>query len=287
MSAKKHIRIGVNAWVFEAPFTDNSLGVIAKIKEMGFDTAEFPLEQLSYLSAKKVNEALKGTGLTPVTCGVFGPDRDLTSDDPKPRKACLDYVRGALKFSEAIGSKLIIGPMYSAVGKRRHVSAEQRKIEWDRAVSGLQKAGKMAADYGVTIALEPLNRFETDLINMSEQCVRLVDDIGMKSVGIHLDTFHMNIEEKSIYKAVKTAGKKLVHVHACENDRSAPGSGNVDWKGLAKGLTEIDYKGNVVIESFTPDCTALAAATCIWHPLAATQDDLAKDGLKFLRKLLN
>jgi D-psicose/D-tagatose/L-ribulose 3-epimerase len=286
MSARKDIRIGINVWVWEAPFTDNSLGVLAKVKEMGFDTAEFPLEQVSYLSAEKVNEALKGTGLTPVTCGVFGPDRDLTNDDPKVRKACLDYVRTALKFSEAIGSKLIIGPMYAAVGKRRHIPADQKKIEWDRAVSGLQKAGKMAADHGVTIALEPLNRFETDLINMSDQCVRLVNDIGMKSVGVHLDTFHMNIEEKSIYEAVKTAGKKLVHVHACENDRGAPGSGQVDWKGLAKGLKEIGYDGNVVIESFTPECTALAAATCIWHPLAPTQDDLAKSGLKFLRKLL-
>ncbi len=280
------IKIGINAWVWEAPFTDAKLGLLEKIKAMGFETAEFPLEQMSFLSAKKVSAALKGTGLTPVTCGVFGPDRDLTSDDPKLRKSCLDYVRGALKFSEGIGSKLIIGPMYAACGKRRHVPAEQRKIEWNRAVSGLQKAGKMAADYGVTIALEPLNRFETDLINTSEQCARLVDDVGMKSVGMMLDTFHMNIEEKCIYGAVKTAGKRLVHVHACENDRGAAGSGNVDWKGLAKGLKEIGYNGNVVIESFTPECTALAAATCIWHPLAPTQDDLAKDALKFLTKLL-
>jgi len=279
------MKLGINVWVWDAPFTDNTLGVMAKARQMGFDAVEIPLEQLSFLTPKKVNESLKGTGLTPITCGVFGPDRDLTNDDPAVRRACLNYVRAALKFSEAIGSKMIIGPMYAAVGKRRHVPAAQRKKEWDRAVAGLQKAAKMAADYGVTIALEPLNRFETDLINTSAQCSRLVDEIGEKNVGVHLDTFHMNIEEHSIYEAVKTAGKRLVHVHACENDRGAPGSGQVDWKALAKGLKEVKYNKHVVIESFTPECTALAAATCIWHPLAPTQDDLAYDGVKFLRKL--
>ena len=144
----------------------------------------------------------------------------------------------------------------------------------------------MAADHGVTIALETLNRFETDLINTCEQCLRLVSDIGLNSVGIHLDTFHMNIEEKSIYAAIKLAGAKLAHVHACENDRGAPGSGHVDWPGLAKGLREINYTGAAVIESFTPTCQAIAAATCIWRPLAVSQDALAADGLKFLRNLL-
>lgn len=280
------VRIGINAWVWTSPFTDESLGLLEKIAGIGFDTVELPLETVSSLSARNVNAALKATGLKPVVCAAFGPTRDLTHDDPRYRKECLDYVRAALKLCEAVGSRVLPGPMYSSVGKRRLVSPAQKKIEWDRAVTGLQKAGRMAADHGVTIALEPLNRFETDLINTCEQCVRLVGDVGMKSVGIHLDTFHMNIEEKSIYEAVKLAGGKLAHVHACENDRGAPGSGHVDWKGLAKGLGETGYDGHVVIESFTPDCTTIADATCIWRPLAATQDDLARDGLKFLRKLL-
>ena len=96
----------------------------------------------------------------------------------------------------------------------------------------------------------------------------------------------MNIEEKSIYDAIKLAGKKLAHVHVCENDRGAPGSGLVDWKGLAKGLADINYKGDAVIESFTPECKTIAAAAAIWRPLAKSQDGLATDGLKFLKKLL-
>src|SRR5262249_4851668 len=100
------------------------------------------------------------------------------------------------------------------------------------------------------------------------------------------DTFHMNIEEKDIYSAVKRAGKKLAHVHACENDRGTPGTGNVDWKGLRKGLKEVGYTGNVVIESFTPTCVTIAAAAAIWRPLAKSQDDIRKGGVKFLKNLL-
>jgi D-psicose/D-tagatose/L-ribulose 3-epimerase len=280
------IGIGINPWVWTSPFTNASLGLLKKIKGLGFDIAELPLEEPAHLDAKRVKAALAATGLRGIVCAVFGPNRDLTSDDPARRQECLDYVHDALKLCEAIGSKVLPGPMYSCVGKRRLVSPAQKKREWARAVAGLQKAGAMAADHGVTIALEPLNRFETDLINICAQCLQLVNDVGMKSVGIHLDTFHMNIEEKSIYAAVKLAGKKLAHVHTCENDRGAPGSGHVDWQGLAKGLREIGYTGDAVIESFTPDCKAIADATCIWRPLAATQDDLAKNGLKFLRMLL-
>jgi D-psicose/D-tagatose/L-ribulose 3-epimerase len=279
-------RIGINAWVWTSPFTDESLGLLAKIKALGFDTVELPLEEPGHLTAKKVREALRATGLHPIVCGAFGPGRDLTSDDPARRRECLAYLRAALRLCEGIGAKVLPGPMYAATGKRRQVPPAQKKIEWERAVAGLRKAGAMAADHGVTLAIEPLNRFETDLVNTSAQALRLVNDVGHQAVGIHLDTFHMNIEEKSIYEAVKTAGRRLAHIHACENDRGTPGSGQVDWKGLARGLKATGYKGDVVIESFTPECKAIAAATCIWRPLAPSQDDLARGGVAFLRKLL-
>lgn len=278
--------IGINGWVWTAPFNNDSLGLLKKAAKLGFDTIELPLEDPSFLDARKVKAALDDTGLKAVVCGAFGPTRDLTHDDPQYRQESLDYMDAAFRLCEAIGAKSFVGPMYSAVGKRRLVPAEQRKIEWDRAVSGLQKAAPMAADRGVTLCIEPLNRFETDLINTCDQAMRLVKDIGAKNVGVHLDTFHMNIEEKCIYTAIKKAGKKLTHVHACENDRGTPGTGQIDWKGLAKALKEIGYSGNVVIESFTPTCVTIAAAAAIWRPLAKKQDDIATGGVKFLKKLL-
>jgi D-psicose/D-tagatose/L-ribulose 3-epimerase len=277
--------IGVNSWVWTSPLTDAGLGLLDKAASMGFNVFEFPLEDPAHLTPSKVKEALKESGLRPVVCGAFGPSRDLTHDDVKYRDESIAYINAALKLCETIGAKVLCGPMYSAVGKRRQVTPEQKKIEWDRAVSGLNKAAKLAADHGVTLAIEPLNRFETDLINTTEQCMKLIKDIGHASVGVHLDTFHMNIEEKDLGGAVRTAGKKLAHVHACENDRGAPGSGVVNWKSFFSGLHDINYKGDLVIESFTPECLTIAAAAAIWRPLAKNQDDLARDGVAFLKKM--
>jgi D-psicose/D-tagatose/L-ribulose 3-epimerase len=138
----------------------------------------------------------------------------------------------------------------------------------------------------VTLAIEPINRFEIDLINTCAQAKKMIKDVDHPNVKIHLDTFHMNIEEKSFYDAIVLAGKDLAHIHACENDRGAPGSGVIDWADVAKGLKKVGYKGECVIESFTPECKAIAAAAAIWRPLAKSQDSLASDGVKYLKKVL-
>lgn len=281
------VGIGVNSWVWTSPFTTESLGLLKKAAQMGFDSFEIALEDPSHVDGSRVKEAIEATGLIPVVCGAFGPSRDLTHEDAAIRTESLNYIREAVKLCKAWNAKILCGPMYSAVGKRRHVSPDQKKIEWALAVKGLKQAGAIAADHNVVLAIEPLNRFETDLINTCEQCVRLVNEVGSNSVRIHLDTFHMNIEENSIYEAVKLAGKSLAHIHACENNRGTPGTGLVDWKGLARGLREVGYSGQAVIESFTPECKAIAAAAAIWRPLARTQDDLAANGVKFLKPLLN
>jgi D-psicose/D-tagatose/L-ribulose 3-epimerase len=279
--------IGINLWVWTAPINNASLKLLNKVAEMGFNTVEIPLESLDAIDAKKTAAKLKETGLKATVCGAFGPDRDLTSDDAAYRVNGLKYIQSALDFCAAIEATTFVGPMYSAVGKRRHVSPAQKKKEWNLAVDGLEKAGKYAAAIGVDLAVEPLNRFETDLVNTCAQALKMVKDIGLKNVGVHLDTFHMNIEEKCVYDAIKLAGKKLFHFHACENDRGAPGSGLVNWADTAKALKEIGYDRAIVIESFTPKCVSIAAAAAIWRTFASSQDALAKDGLKFLRKTLD
>lgn len=281
------IGIGINSWVWTAPFSDASANLIHRAKAMGFDSFEIAVEDPAHFAVDgAVTRALRETGLRPIVCGAFGPSRDLTHEEPKYRQESLDYIRAALALCRAWNAKVLAGPMYSAVGKRRQIPAEQRALEWERAVTGLRAAGKMAADAGVTLAIEPLNRFETDLINTAAQCARLLDEVGSPAVKMHLDTFHMNIEEHSILEAVRCAGQRLAHVHGCENDRGAPGTGLVAWAQLAQGLREVGYKGDVVIESFTPECLSIAAAAAIWRPLATSQDTLASEGLKFLRALL-
>jgi len=225
--------------------------------------------------------------LRPVACGAFGPSRDLTHEDSRYRRESLGYIREVLKLCDRWNAAIFAGPMYSAVGKRRQVSADQKQREWDLAVVGIREAGIMAADHGVTLAIEPLNRFETDLVNTAAQVVRLVDEVAHPNVKVHLDTFHMMIEEKSLLDAIVLAGPRLVHFHACESNRGTPGSGLVPWDQVADGLKAIGYGGDLVIESFTPECVSIAAAAAIWRPLALSQDALARDGLAFLRGLVS
>jgi D-psicose/D-tagatose/L-ribulose 3-epimerase len=285
------IGIGVNAWVWTSPFTTqdgpDGLGLLDKVKQMGFDSFEFGLEDPSHVDPAKLKAKAEQTGLKLVICGAFGPDRDLTHDDASVRENSLNYITQAIEICAKSGTPVLAGPMYSAVGKRRHVTPDQKKKEWDLAVKGLTEAGKRAKDHGVLLAIEPLNRFETDLINISAQAKRLVEDIGDKTVGIHLDSFHMNIEEKNSGDAIRLAGDRLYHFHACENDRGAPGSGvNIDWDGVASALKIIGYSRQAVIESFTPKTKSIAAAAAIWRQFEPSQDALASNGLAFLRKVL-
>ena len=279
------IGIGINSWVWTSPFTDRSAALIGKAQRLGFDSFEIAVEDPAHFSrGGAVTRALKAAKIRPHVCGAFGPDRDLTHENESVRKNSLAYIRAGLALCQDWNAKIMCGPMYSAVGKRRQLPAAKRRQEWKRAVAGLKTAGKMAADTGVTLAIEPLNRFETDLINTVEQGVRLVEEVDSPAVGLHLDTFHMNIEEHSFSEAIVRAGPLLRHVHACENDRGAPGSGLIDWADVVAGLRKINYTGDLVIESFTPECLTIAAAAAIWRPLAVSQDTLAKEGLAFLRK---
>jgi len=279
--------IGINTWVWTSPFGDHSLQLVDLAAEMGFDVFEIAVEDPSLFTADRLARALRQTNLRPIACGAFGPSRDLTHENPTYRQESLDYIRDVLKLCEQWGAKIFAGPMYSAVGKRRLVSPDQKKREWDLAVTGLRAAGAMAADSGVTLAIEPLNRFETDLVNTSAQAVELIDQVGHPNVKIHLDTFHMMIEENSIIEAITLAGRRLAHFHACENNRGTPGSGLVPWLQVAEGLRHVRYSGDLVIESFTPECKSIAAAAAIWRPLASSPDALARNGLAFLRQLVS
>ncbi|NOZ73154.1 MAG: sugar phosphate isomerase/epimerase, partial [Chloroflexi bacterium] len=170
-------------------------------------------------------------------------------------------------------------------GRTWAMTEAERARDTDLLVANLQKLAAYAADHGVILCIEPLNRFETSFINLAEQAITVVDQVDHPACQIMLDTFHMNIEEKSLGNAIRAAGPRLKHVHACGNDRGAPGSGNIDWNDVAQALRDIDYDGPVVIESFTAKVKSIARAAAIWRPLAPSQDALAEQGLAFLKTL--
>jgi D-psicose/D-tagatose/L-ribulose 3-epimerase len=279
------VRFGVCTWVWASPLRDaDVLPIAERARALGFDVLEVCIEDPELVSVSALLDARERTGIEFSVCGAFGPDRDLAHRDATPRANAAAYLDRLLEVAAAVDSPHVCGPMYAAVGKEPAVDGEARKVEWDRAVTGLAAAAQRAEALGVRLAIEPLNRFETDLVNTAEQGVALCADIGSPAAGLLLDTFHMNIEEKSIGAAIQLAGDRLFHLHACENDRGTLGTAHVPWAEVFSALGDIGYAGQVVIESFTPAVTTIARAVCMWRPLDATGDALATAGLAFLRE---
>ncbi len=281
------MRFGASTFIWASPFADENVGPLAaKAAELGFDVLEICLEDPALVTVDAVRAAAADAGVEISVCGAFGPDRDVSHEDPAVRRGAGEYLRTCIDIAAAVGSQNVSGPMYSATGKTRLLPDEERARQWEWAVEGLAAAGDYAAERGVGLAIEPLNRYETDLVNTNKQAVRLCRDIGRDNVGLLIDTFHMNIEEKDIGAAIREAGGFVRNFHACENDRGTPGAGHVEWDAVAAALSEIEYDGLVVIESFTPEIQEIARAVSLWRPVAPSSDALAADGIGFLKRLL-
>jgi D-psicose/D-tagatose/L-ribulose 3-epimerase len=278
------VKFGVSTWLWTSPFNNESINLFPKIKEMGFDVIEIPVEDPALIDSVKIRKALEDNHLEPVVCGVFNDERDFTHDDSSYHENCFRYLHSCFDICEEIGARFVAGPMYSAVGKARPASNEQRQVEWNRAVANLRRVCEAAASRHLQIAIEPLNRFESDLVNNSKTVMRLINDINHPAANVLLDGFHMSIEESNMEEAVKLVGNRLLHVQVSENTRGIPGSGQTQWDSFRQGLEAVNYQGAITIESFTPHVKALSSAVCIWHPLADSQDRFATEGLRFLKK---
>jgi len=280
--------LGVNAWVWASPVTTAELEKLAPhIAGMGFDWIEIPLESLDDLDHARGAAIIREHGLGVSACAAMGPDRDLIHPGESIRTNGMNYIRGAIQATHNLGATNLVGPMYSAVGRTWQATPEERASDTDLLVDQLRVLAEFAGNHGVVLCIEPLNRFETSFLNLAAQVIEVIDRVNHPACKIMLDTFHMNIEEKSLGDAIRAAGPRLKHVHACENDRGAPGSGNVTWHEFALALKDIQYDGPIVIESFTSKVQSIARAAAIWRNLAPTQDALAQDGLRFLRKLIH
>ncbi len=281
------MNFGLNTFIYASPLTTADFETIApKIKEMGFDWIEAPIEGLDDLDYVRAAEIAKEYDLGVSCCAAMGPDRDLVHPDPAIIASGMDYIIGCIDGSAVIGATNLVGPIYSSVGRTWQMTDDERAKTTDLLVENLTKLSAYANDNGVVLCLEPLNRFETSFINLASQAIEVVDRVDSPACKIMLDTFHMNIEEKSQGDAIRAVGDRLVHFHACGSDRGTPGSGTIQWDDVQQGLKDINYDGPVVIESFTPKVKSIARAAAIWRPLAASSDALASDGVNFLKGLL-
>jgi D-psicose/D-tagatose/L-ribulose 3-epimerase len=281
------MKYGVNSFVWVSPCTTKAVAELApKVKSMGFDILEIACENPDLLDIPAIKEVLAKNKLSTIICGVFGADRNICSPDPNTRTNARKYILWLIDAAAQLDSRVVCGPMYSAVGKAHLEDSESREREWILAVYEIRELANYAAGKGIKLALEPLNRFETDMINTVSQGLEFIKDVGRENLGLHLDTFHMHLEEKSSPDAIRMAAAKIYHFHACENDRGVPGTGQVHWPEISAALKSVNYQGPVVIESFTSQVKEIARAVSIWREIAPSQDAIAQQGLQFLRSLL-
>ena len=280
------ITYGINTFLWASPFRTKDLPLLDRAKSMGFDLMEIPIEGEQDIDYAKAAEAYKRSGLKCSLCAVMGAGRDPSNEDEAIQRGGVSYLKHCIDAAVTMGASVVVGPLYAAVGRTWQASPDQRRRDLERCAKNLKEAARYAEDKGITLALEPLNRFETSFINLTEQALELTKMIGSPRVKLMMDTFHANIEEKSLGKAIEAAGSLLVHVHANENDRGTPGSGHVAWKEVGAALKKVKYDGALVIESFSTEVKEIARAAAVWRPLAASPDGLAKDGLAFLKKLM-
>jgi D-psicose/D-tagatose/L-ribulose 3-epimerase len=280
------MRLGINTFLFASPFTNESTKLFKTFKKWGFETIEIPVEDPSHIDPAHVKLELDKHGLVcGSVCACMGPGRDFRGSAGE-QKTAMDYCQALIDQMIVLDCPSLIGPVYSVVGKADAVEPAQQKQEWALVVNNLKELAKYAEARGRQICIEPLNRFETDFLNTCDQGLKLVKAIGSKAVKLHLDTFHMNIEEKFQGPAIRKAGKLLGHFHACGSDRGTPGNDHIDWKSVSSSLKAIKYQGDVVIESFTTDVKVIARAAAIWRKMEPTRDEIAVRGLKFLKQTL-
>jgi D-psicose/D-tagatose/L-ribulose 3-epimerase len=254
------MKYGINTFLFTSPFTNQSTRLFAQFKKWGFDSVEIPVEDPSHIDPALVKRELGKHGLVcGSVCACMGPDRDLRGT-PKAQKTGLAYLMKLVDQAVVLGAKTVV----------KH----------------LKTLCKHAEQRGILICLEPLNRFETDFINTCDQGLKMLKGVGSPALKLHLDTFHMNIEEKCQGDAIRKAGRRLSHFHACGSDRGTPGNDHINWDCIAKALKEVGYDGDVVIESFTTDVKVIARAAAIWRRIEPTRNEIAVKGLKFLHKQL-
>lgn len=275
------MKFGVNTFIWAAGIDRDLLDLLPLIRRQGFVGVELPLIRPGEIPIADIRRSLQESGLTCNFCSVLPQNLSVISDNAAVRKATLGHLKDCVRVAAECGATMIAGPLYSPVG---YLPGRRRtEDEWKWAVECYQSLGDTLRSYGITVAVEPLNRFETYFLNTAADAMRLAAEIDHPDIGILFDTFHANIEEKDVAAALRSVAPHLKHVHACENDRGIPGTGHTDWRGVFQVLHELRYEDWVTIESFGFTLGDLSAAASIWRDLAPSAEAIAFQGVAFLR----
>jgi D-psicose/D-tagatose/L-ribulose 3-epimerase len=283
--------IGVISMFYARPFTRADFACFGRMRRAGMDFVELLVPEPGELDLGETKSAAAEVGLGLVLAARVNPTRDLASAEPAARRAGVDYLCRCVEVARALGANIIGGPLYGAplvfAGRApAPVPEDERKRRIDAVVAGLEAAAARAGDAGVTFALEPLNRFETDIANTTRHGLALVEMVGSKALGLMLDTFHMNMEEADMAAAIRHAGKHIVHFQANENHRGFVGTGHIDWTLIARALHAVGYAGPITLEPFRRDDERPGVPLAQWRAPQRDEDDELGASAALLRRRL-
>ena len=273
-------RLGMHFSLWSATWTEASAeAAVPEAARYGIEVIEIPLLAPERIAVAHARDLLAAHRIAPAASLCLPPDR-LATQDPA---AARDVLLAAIEVAHALGCTFLGGVTYSALGHR--TGAPPTGKEYDAIVAALQPAARAARARGMLLGLEPCNRYETHLLNTAAQTLALLDRIGEANAVVHLDTYHMNIEEKGIGAAFRLAGARAPYIHLSESDRGVPGTGTIDWEDAFAALAETGFSGDLVVESFVTLPPEIAAALCVWRPVAEDRYAVLDHGLAHLRRL--
>ena len=278
------MKYGMNLLLWTDDPTDPAhLPLYGRLAALGFDGLELPImgPDPDPAAFAKLGDQIGELGMERTCINVCAADANPASLDPAVRAAATAALKRAVDCTAAAGSNLLAGPLYAAIGE--FSGAGPTRDEWKCSVEVMQTVAEHAAKMDVSLSFEFLNRFEIYLLNTAADTERYVKDIGAPNVGVHYDTFHAHIEEKDSARAIEETAASITHVHISENDRGTPGAGQVRWAETFDALHGAGYDGWLTVEAFGALLPSLAAATKIWRPTFESEEQLARDGLAFMK----
>ena len=284
--------IGVISMSYARPFVAEHFPLFARMKAAGMDFVELLVPEEGELDPAATGKAAREAGLFIALAARVNLQRDLASDDAGSHTAAIAYLKRCVDVAVAMGARIVGGPLYGTplvfAGRPPAPIDETRRVARVlRVVAGLKDAGAYATAKGVVLAVEPLNRFETDFCNTARQAVELVEMVGSPAVGVMLDTFHMNMEDDDLPAAIRATGRHLMHFQANENHRGFLGTGHIDWPSICRALAAINYAGPITLEPFRRTDDRLSVPLAQWRPPAHDEDADLAHSAAFLRGALH
>ncbi len=274
--------IGVHALVWVGGTRPDEIAeAVRRTKDAGYDLLELSLHEMEVLDVEDTRRALDDAGLQVACSRGLAFDADVSSDDPTIVARGEKILQESLDVVAGLGGSILTGALYSALGKYGHPLSDAGRAN---VVTVLRDLAKEAAGRGVNLGLEICNRYETNVINTARDALRLADDIGEDNVVIHLDTYHMNIEESDFVTPVLEVGDRLGYVHIGENHRGYLGSGSIDFPAFFHALEKADFGGPITFESFSSAVVSptLSNDLAVWRSLWTDGDDLARRAHAFI-----